>query len=66
MTYRGKRRDVVEVLEQTRERGAYQFRVRFSCGHPGKIRNARTTTGYRPTIGYCNHPECIMASGVCA
>lgn len=66
MTFRGKRREVVEVVSKERSGGAYHFRVRLSCGHQCRVVNAKTRADYVPTVGYCNHPECVMGKAVAA
>jgi hypothetical protein len=67
MAHRGKRRIVVEVLARERVRddathGHYQTRVRLSCGHTAlATAHRRYRKDADPVVGYCNHPECIMA-----
>lgn len=58
MSPRGKHRRVVEVLDKRREDRAYLFRVRFECGHTGRI-SARVSATHVPAGGWCQHPECI-------
>lgn len=60
MTFRGKKREVVAVLDSHRDAGAYRCRCRLACGHTVTVRH-KSAAGYVPTVGYCNHPDCIMS-----
>jgi len=52
MTFRGKRRKVVEVVSRDRWQGAYRLRCKLECGHtmPVQVKGRKTFT---PSVGYC-------------